>query len=130
MPYIWPLLLLMYIRCSLHCKPGSLYSTTLPVIHETECTTYCQYLGKIIPTSYYRNKGTVEKLVVHPGSCSAWGEKRAWMVDIKVFLLSSCIKNQPLYSGTPPNGHPSKADTHDIMDNSESPDCPPVHFNT
>ena len=26
------------------------------------------------------------------------------------------------YSGTPLNGHPSKADTHDITDNSESPD--------
>ena len=34
------------------------------------------------------------------------------------------------YSGTPLNGHPSKADTHDITDNSESPDCPPIHFNT
>ena len=27
------------------------------------------------------------------------------------------------YSGTPLNGHPSTADTHDITDNSESPDC-------
>jgi len=36
----------------------------------------------------------------------------------------------PIYSGTPLNGHPSKADTHDIMDNSESPDCPSIHFNT
>ena len=34
------------------------------------------------------------------------------------------------YSGTPPNGHPSTADTHDITDNSESPDCPSIHFNT
>ena len=35
-----------------------------------------------------------------------------------------------VYSGTPLNGHPSTADTHDITDNSESPDCPSVHFNT
>ena len=28
------------------------------------------------------------------------------------------------YSGTPLNRHPSTADTHDIMDNSESPDYP------
>ena len=35
-----------------------------------------------------------------------------------------------LYSGTTLNGHPSTADTHDITDNSESPDCPSVHFNT
>ena len=34
------------------------------------------------------------------------------------------------YSGTPLNGHSSKADTHDITDNSESPDCPPIHFDT
>ena len=35
-----------------------------------------------------------------------------------------------IYSGTPLNGHPSKADTHDITDNSESPDCLSIHFNT
>ena len=35
-----------------------------------------------------------------------------------------------IYSGTPLNGHPSKADTHDITDNSESPDCSPIHFDT
>jgi len=35
-----------------------------------------------------------------------------------------------LYSGTPLNGHPLTADTHDITDNSESPDCPPIYFNT
>ena len=35
-----------------------------------------------------------------------------------------------LNSGTPLNRHPSTADTHDIMDNSESPDCPSIHFNT
>ena len=34
------------------------------------------------------------------------------------------------YSGTPLNRHPSKADIHDITDNSESPDCPPIHFDT
>jgi len=35
-----------------------------------------------------------------------------------------------MYSGTPLYGHPSIADTHDIMDNSESPDCFSIHFNT
>ena len=34
------------------------------------------------------------------------------------------------YSGIPLNGHPSTADTHNITDNSESPDCPSIHFNT
>ena len=39
------------------------------------------------------------------------------------------IINCPRYkSGTPLNGHPSKANTHDITDNSESPDCSPIHF--
>ena len=28
------------------------------------------------------------------------------------------------------NGHPSTADAHNITDNSESPDCPCIHFNT
>ena len=32
--------------------------------------------------------------------------------------------------GTPLNGHPSIADTHDITDSSECPDCLPIHFNT
>ena len=35
-----------------------------------------------------------------------------------------------MYSGTPLNGQPWKADTHDITDNSESPNCPSIHFNT
>ena len=35
-----------------------------------------------------------------------------------------------MYSGTPLNGHPSTADTHDIMDSSESPNYPSIHFNT
>ena len=30
-----------------------------------------------------------------------------------------------IYSGAPLNRHSSTADTHDIMDNSESPDCHP-----
>ena len=34
------------------------------------------------------------------------------------------------YSGTLFNGHLSTADAHDIVDNSESPDCPSIHFNT
>ena len=36
------------------------------------------------------------------------------------------------YSGTPLNGHPSTADTHNtcISDNSESPDCPSINSNT
>ena len=40
------------------------------------------------------------------------------------------FSNASLYSGTPLNGHPSTADTHDIRDNSGSPDCPSIHFNT
>ena len=32
------------------------------------------------------------------------------------------------YSGTPLNGHPSTGNTHDITDNSESPDCPSIHL--
>ena len=34
------------------------------------------------------------------------------------------------YSGTPLNGLPSMADTCNIMDNSECPDCISIHFNT
>ena len=34
------------------------------------------------------------------------------------------------YSGTLLNGHLSTADTHYIVDNSESPDCSSIHFNT
>ena len=33
------------------------------------------------------------------------------------------------YSGTPLNGHPSTADTCNIMDNSECPDCISIDFN-
>ena len=33
-----------------------------------------------------------------------------------------------MYSGNPLNGHLSTADTHDIMDNSESPDCLFIYF--
>ena len=46
-------------------------------------------------------------------------------------LLISTIENHGsiYYSGTPLNRHPSTADTHDITDNSESPDCPSIHFN-
>ena len=43
---------------------------------------------------------------------------------------SAAVVSLMSYSGTPLNGHPSKADTHDITDNSESPDCPSIHFNT
>ena len=35
-----------------------------------------------------------------------------------------------MYIGTPLNGHPKIADTHDITDNSESPDSPSIDFNT
>ena len=35
-----------------------------------------------------------------------------------------------IYSGAPLNGHPSIADTHDITDNSESPDRFSIDFNT
>ena len=34
------------------------------------------------------------------------------------------------YTGNLPNGHPSTVDTHNITDNSESPDRPSFHFNT
>ena len=34
------------------------------------------------------------------------------------------------YSGTLLNGHLSAVDTYNIMDNSESPYCPSIHFNT
>ena len=34
------------------------------------------------------------------------------------------------YSGTLLNGHPSAADTCDITDNSECPDCISIDFNT
>jgi len=44
---------------------------------------------------------------------------------VGVKIWAKCI-----YSGTPLNRHPSKADTHDITDNSESPNCPPIHFYT
>ena len=49
-------------------------------------------------------------------------EAEVLCVHISVVLVN--------YSGTPLNGHPSTADTHNITDNSESPDCPSVHFNT
>ena len=55
---------------------------------------------------------------------SYWG----WLhTTIKMVqdILKSCT-----YSGTPLNEHPSKADTQDLTDNSESPDCPFIHFNT
>ena len=44
-----------------------------------------------------------------------------WLTDQYV----SC-----LYSGTPLNGHPWIVGTHNITNNSESPDCHSIHFNT
>ena len=41
--------------------------------------------------------------------------------------LLSLLAGSLIYSGTPVNRHPSMADTHDITDNSESPDH---YFNT
>ena len=35
-----------------------------------------------------------------------------------------------VYSGNPLNGHLSTADTHNITDNSQSPDSPSIHFKT
>ena len=34
-----------------------------------------------------------------------------------------------IYSRSPYNGHPSTADTCNIMSNAESPNCPSIHFN-
>ena len=42
----------------------------------------------------------------------------------EMVIIYQCIW---LYSGTPLNGHRSTADTYDITDNSESPDCPLIH---
>ena len=59
---------------------------------------------------------------------------------IHIYNCSTVPAEQPIaridrscereYSGNLLNEHPSTADTHDIMDNSESPDCPSIHFNT
>ena len=45
-------------------------------------------------------------------------------------VMDNWEEAESCYSGTPLNGHPSKADTHNITDNSETPDCPSIHFNT
>ena len=56
------------------------------------------------------------------------------LVAALAITLSGCksmfVMQILLYSGTPLNGHPSTADTHDITDNSESPDYPSINFNT
>ena len=44
--------------------------------------------------------------------------------------LKPAMGIQTQYSGTPLNGHPSTADTHNITDNSESPDHFSIDFNT
>ena len=49
---------------------------------------------------------------------------------VHCMLYASVICSIAEYTGTPLNGHPSTADTHDITDNSESPDCPSVNFST
>ena len=41
-----------------------------------------------------------------------------------------CTLNKYMYSGTLLNGNPSTSDTHDITDNSESPDPAFIQFNT
>ena len=64
--------------------------------------------------------------VVELEKLSCFTAKIAWFNAHKMY---GCYSFR-VYSGTPPNGHPSKADTHDITDNSESPDCPSIHFNT
>ena len=44
--------------------------------------------------------------------------------------LGGCLVLEQINSGTPLNRPPSTANTHDITDNSESSDCPSIHFNT
>ena len=70
------------------------------------------------------------------------GDKREWeerntpynikhlkfVVDLLCMYLQYVGKY--VYSGAPLNGHPSIADTHDITDNSESPDRFSIDFNT
>ena len=48
----------------------------------------------------------------HPNHCAP---------DDKIQLTDCLMDRQTTYSGTPLSGHPSSADTHDIMDNSERP---------
>ena len=53
-----------------------------------------------------------------------------WNPDANLALFAHTPAVYMHYSGTPLNGHPWKVDTHDITDNSETPDCPSIHFNT
>ena len=50
---------------------------------------------------------------------------REGRVMVEPRLMDTPLQWTPLYSG-----HPSTVDTYDIMDNSQSPDCPSIHFNT
>ena len=73
-------------------------------------------LVAICTTSYKCQTCIGNKQVIYFSACIAW------YLVIMIFIIK--------YNGTPFNRHPSTGDTHDIMDNSESPDCPSTHFNT
>ena len=47
-----------------------------------------------------------------------------------VLVICQAQYLQVTYSGTPLNRHTSTVDIYDITDNSESPDYPPIHFNS
>ena len=66
-----------------------------------------------------RCTNTEQKLITDP-YCTMFVLNPVWMY---VYMLD-------IYSGTLLNGHPSMADTHDITDNSESPDRFSIEFNT
>ena len=72
-------------------------------------------------------------------------KSKSWVPSLKRGVVSPFCsrsqiervqRDQPLqschdwkeYSGTPLNAHPSTVDTHNIRDNSESLDCPSIHF--
>ena len=50
--------------------------------------------------------------------------------EVYTHYYNHCGRHLLLYSGTPFNGHPSTADTHDITDTCDCPDRVSIDFNT
>ena len=76
------------------------------------------------PTPYKRILVTANFLLNHEKSVVRMFH------DNQIMSLANFRLIANVECGTRLKGHPSTGDNHNITDNSPSPDCPSIHFNT
>ena len=133
-------------RCLRHwAHPKSdrptMQSDTLVTVIQIQVLSYfiteilCKWINKLLLRYLHIVTAVLERdqhKTTFSMSCFSFDLCRASMNLNQTFISApgTVVHYDCVYSGTPPNGYPSTADTYDITDNSESPDCPSVHFNT